>query len=166
MSVLTLWRYTRPVVTGPVLRPFVLPVCRGRIISIEMVILDTLKWSVTAWWVIPAWTILTEPWHRRSCENSNFQNGKLFTFVDSTVKDRRWFKCPIRSSQTRSWDGKLTFWNFFVTEQDVIICFVRINATRRNFGWFRTFIYWGSEADSPEVCRLDKRVSRKHWRKW
>jgi hypothetical protein len=29
--------------------------------------------------------ILTEPWHRRSCENSNFQNDKLFAFVDSTM---------------------------------------------------------------------------------
>ena len=36
---------------------FVLPVCRRRIISLEMVILDTLKWSATAWWVIPAWII-------------------------------------------------------------------------------------------------------------
>ena len=38
---------------------FVLPVCWRRIISHEMVILDTLKWSETAWWVIPAWTIPT-----------------------------------------------------------------------------------------------------------
>jgi hypothetical protein len=38
---------------------FVLPVCRRRIISLEMVILYTLKWSATAWWVIPAWTIPT-----------------------------------------------------------------------------------------------------------
>jgi len=38
---------------------FVLPVCRRWIISLEMVILDTLKWSATAWWVIPAWTIPT-----------------------------------------------------------------------------------------------------------
>jgi len=29
-----------------------------------------------------------DPWHRRSFENSNFQNGKLFTFVDSTINDR------------------------------------------------------------------------------
>jgi hypothetical protein len=28
---------------------FALPVCRRRIISLEMVILDTLKWSATAW---------------------------------------------------------------------------------------------------------------------
>jgi hypothetical protein len=41
--------------------------------------------------------ILREPWHRRSSKNSNFQNGKLFTFVDSTINDRRWFKCLIRS---------------------------------------------------------------------
>ena len=73
--------------------------------------------------------ILPEPWHRRSCEISNFQNGKLFTFVDSTINDRRLFlKCLVRSSQTRSWDGKLTVRNFSVTEQDVIVCFVRINA--------------------------------------
>ena len=38
---------------------FVLPVCRRHIISLAMVILDTLKWSSTAWWVIPAWTIPT-----------------------------------------------------------------------------------------------------------
>jgi hypothetical protein len=31
--------------------------------------------------------ILTEPWHRRSCEN--LQNGELFTFVDITIKYRR-----------------------------------------------------------------------------
>ena len=36
---------------------FVLPVCRRRIISLEIVILDTLQWSATTWWVIPAWTI-------------------------------------------------------------------------------------------------------------
>ena len=38
---------------------FVLPACQRWIISLEMVILDTLKWSVTAWWTIPAWTIPT-----------------------------------------------------------------------------------------------------------
>jgi hypothetical protein len=38
---------------------FVLPVCRRRITSLERVILDTSKWSATAWWVIPAWTIPT-----------------------------------------------------------------------------------------------------------
>jgi hypothetical protein len=63
--------------------------------------------------------ILTESWHRRSCEN--LQNGELFTFVDITIKYRRWFKCLIWSSQTRSWDGKFTFRNFSVTEQDVIV---------------------------------------------
>jgi hypothetical protein len=36
---------------------YVLYVCRRRIISLEMVILDTLKWYATAWWVIPAWNI-------------------------------------------------------------------------------------------------------------
>ena len=39
---------------------FVLPVCRRRIASLEMVILDTLKWSATIWWIIPAWTIPTD----------------------------------------------------------------------------------------------------------
>jgi hypothetical protein len=29
------------------------------VISLDMFILDTLKWSATAWWVIPAWTIPT-----------------------------------------------------------------------------------------------------------
>ena len=38
---------------------FVLSVCRRRIISLEMVIPDTLKWSATAWWVIPVWIIPT-----------------------------------------------------------------------------------------------------------
>ena len=38
---------------------FVLPVCRRRIIRPEIVILDTLKWSATAWWVIPCRTIPT-----------------------------------------------------------------------------------------------------------
>jgi hypothetical protein len=77
---------------------------------------STLKWSETALVSHSSLNhthhsliiILTEPWHRRSCENSSFQNGKLFTFVDSTINERRWFKCLIRSSQTRSWDGKLT----------------------------------------------------------
>jgi hypothetical protein len=36
---------------------FFLLVYRRRIISLEMVILDTSKWSATAWWVIQAWTI-------------------------------------------------------------------------------------------------------------
>ena len=36
-----------------------------------------------------------------------------------------------------------------------------IYTTRRNFGWFRTFIiYWGREADSPDVCRL---TFTRHW---
>jgi hypothetical protein len=34
-------------------------VCRRRIISLEMVISNTLKWYATAWWVIPAWAIPT-----------------------------------------------------------------------------------------------------------
>ena len=53
------WRYD--VTCGLPLRDhsFILPVCRRRIISLEMVILSTLKWSATAWWVIPAWTIPT-----------------------------------------------------------------------------------------------------------
>jgi len=38
----------------------------------------------------------------------------------------------IRSSQTQSWDGKLTLRNFSVTEQDVIVCFVSINAFHAN----------------------------------
>jgi hypothetical protein len=36
------------------------------------------------------------------------QNGKLFTFDDSPINDHRLFKCLVRSSQTRSWDGKFT----------------------------------------------------------
>ena len=31
--------------------------------------------------------------------------------------------------------------------------------TRRNFGWFRIFAYWGREVDSPEVCRLHDHLS-------
>ena len=37
-----------------------------------------------------------------------------------------------QSSQTRSWDGKLTFRNFSVTVQGVIVCFVRITAFHTN----------------------------------
>ena len=147
MSVLTLWRYSRLPLRC---LSFVLHVCRRRLISLEMDILDTLKWSAKAWWVIPVWThqsfmvILTVPWHRRSCENSNFQNGKLFAFVGSTTNDRRWLNCLIRSLQTRSWDGKFTFRNISVTEQDIIVCIVRINAFHANidvsdykqFVWF------------------------------
>ena len=56
---------------------FVLPVCRRRIISREMVILDTLKQSGLHGLVSHSslnhtrrllMVILTEPWHRRSCE--------------------------------------------------------------------------------------------------
>ena len=133
MSVLTLWSNTRPAVRG---LSFVLPVCRRRIINLKMVITDTLKWSAS---------FQPEPYPPLAhahfygavastflCENSNFQNGKLFTFVDSTINDRRWFKCLIRSSQTRSWDGKFTFLNFSITEYDVIVCFGRINAFHEN----------------------------------
>jgi hypothetical protein len=105
---------------------FILSVCRRQIINLEMVILDTLKWSTTAWWVIPAWTIPTA--HSRS----NFQNGKLLTFIDSTINDHRRIKCLIRLSQTRSWDAKLTVRNFSVPEQNVIAHFVRINAFHAN----------------------------------
>jgi hypothetical protein len=38
---------------------FVLPVCRGRITSIQLVILDTLKWYATGWWVMQDRTIST-----------------------------------------------------------------------------------------------------------
>ena len=38
---------------------FVLPVCRRRIISLQMDILDTLKWSATIWRVVLAWIIPT-----------------------------------------------------------------------------------------------------------
>jgi hypothetical protein len=113
---------------------FVLPVCRRRFISLEMVILGTLKWSATAWWVIPVWTIPTARsrsfWRSRGIDV--LVNGKLFSFVDSTINDRRWFKCIIWSSQTRPGDGTLTFRIFSVTEQDDIVCFVRINAFHAN----------------------------------
>jgi len=38
----------------------------------------------------------------------------------------------IRSSQTQSWDEKFDFSEFFRTEQDVIVCFVRINKFHAN----------------------------------
>jgi len=108
---------------------FVLSVWRWRVISLKMVILDTLRWSATAWWVIPAWTIPTTRsqsfWRALSLTNSNFQNGKLLTFVDSTINYCRWFKCLIRSSQTRSWDGKLTFRNF----SDIPPTHVKLNSS-------------------------------------
>jgi hypothetical protein len=82
---------------------FVLSVCRRRIISLEIVILDTSKWSARLMSHSSLnhahrslTVILTEPWHRRSCEN--FQNGELFTFVDITIKYQstketiKWFK--------------------------------------------------------------------------
>ena len=119
---------------------FVLPVCRRWIISLEMVIPDTLKWSATAWWVIQAWTIPTARswsfWRSRGIDVlakiKIFR--KLFTFVDSTINERRCFKCLIQSLRTRSWDGKLTFRNFSVTEHDVIVYFVRINVFHTNIG--------------------------------
>ena len=67
----------------------VLPVCWRRIISREMVILDTVKLSVLPRpgesfqpEPYPRWltVILTDPWYRRSCENFNFQNGKIVHF--------------------------------------------------------------------------------------
>jgi hypothetical protein len=68
--------------------------------------------------------ILTEPWHWRSCENSIFQNDK-------------W-------PQTRSWDGKLTLRNFSVTEQDVNVYVVRINAFHANIDVTeKNPIFWG-----------------------
>jgi len=128
------WRYD--VTRGLSLRglSFVIPVCR------RIVILNTLKWTATAWRVIPAWTIPTlAHGHFNGAMsstfllNSNFQNGKLFTLVASTINDRRWFKWLIRSSQTRSWDGEFIFRIFFFgTEQDLIVCFVRINAFNAN----------------------------------
>ena len=133
MSVLTLWRHTQPAVTGSVIRPTCLSKTNhwpwnGYSRHIKVVCNGLVSHSGLNHTHRLLMVILTEPWHRRSCENSNFQNGKLFTFVDSTINDRRWFKCLIRSSQTRSWDGKFTLWNFSVTEHDVIVCFVRINA--------------------------------------
>ena len=116
---------------------FVLSVCRRRIISLEIVILDTFKWSAR-----PDESFQSEPCpplahgHFDGAVASTFfwkfQNGELFTFVDITIKYRRWLKCLIWSSQSRSWDGKLTFLNLSVTEQDVIVCFVRINAFQTN----------------------------------
>ena len=73
-------------------RSFVLPVCRRRIISLEMVILDIkvvcnglVNYSSLNHTHRSLTVILTEPWHRRSGENSYFQNGKLFNFSDSTI---------------------------------------------------------------------------------
>ena len=139
MSVSTLWRHTWPAVTGCVIHPTCLSKTNhkpwnGYLRHIQVVCNGLLSHSSLNHTHRSLTVILTEPWHRHrhSCENSNFQNGKLFTFVDSTIHDRRWFKCLIRSSQTRSWDGKLTFRNISVTEQDVIVCFVRLNSFHAN----------------------------------
>jgi hypothetical protein len=86
---------------------------------------------------------------RQICKtNDRPRYDRLLTFVDSTINDRRSFKCLIRSLQTRSWDKQLTFRNFSVTEQNVIVCFVRINAFHANINvndnkqlfWTRTSI--------------------------
>ena len=108
---------------------FLLPVCRRRIISFEIVILDTLKWYVT-----PGESFQPEPYPPLAlCHfDGAVASTLLFNFVDSTINDRMGFKCLIRSSQTQSWDGKLTFLNFSVTKQDVIVYFVRINAFHAN----------------------------------
>jgi hypothetical protein len=87
--------------------------------------------------------ILTEPWHRRSGENSNFQNGKLVTFVDSTINDRRSFKCLIRSSQTRPWDD----WHINVIlayDEIVTILTLEINHMDQFFLSFclLMFLFW------------------------
>ena len=99
---------------------FVTPVGRRPIISLEMVILDILKVcsglvnnSNLNHTYVSLTAILTKPWHRRSWENSNFQNGKLFTFDNSTINDLMWFKCLIRSSQT---GRKIDFSEFFRNE--------------------------------------------------
>jgi hypothetical protein len=44
-----------------------------------------------------------------------FRMTNCLLLLTAQLNDRRWFKCLIRSSQTRSWDGKLTFRNFSVT---------------------------------------------------
>jgi hypothetical protein len=72
VAVIWFWRWIRrkclswrcDVTRGLPLRglSFVLLVCRRRISSLEMVIIDTLKWYATAWWVIPVWTIPTARW--------------------------------------------------------------------------------------------------------
>jgi hypothetical protein len=93
MSVLTLWRHTRLPLRC---LSFVLPVCRKRIISLEMVILDTLKWSATAWWVIPFWTMSTaRSWSFwRSIQNFIMANClALLTAQLMTAGDlNAWFK--------------------------------------------------------------------------
>ena len=110
---------------------FVPLVCRRRINSLEMVILDTLKWSATAWWVIPAWTIPTS----RS-RSFNCQNGKLFTFVDSTINDLIfWIPNSIISNSMMG--RKIDFPEFF------------------RYGTWCYCLF----------CE-DQRVSRKHWRIW
>jgi hypothetical protein len=135
MTVLTLWPHTRPSVTGSVIRPTCLSKTNlypwnGYSIHIGVVCNGLVSHSSVSHTHYLLTFILTEPWHRRSCEN--FQNGELFTFVDITIKYHRWFKYLIWTPQTRSWDGKLTFRNFSISEQDVIVCFVRINAFHAN----------------------------------
>ena len=112
---------------------FLLPVCRRRIISLAMVILDTLKWSGTDWWVIRAWTIpTTRPWL--------FWRSRR---IDVLVK---------------------------IQIFRMAICLLLLTAQ------LITNSIMGRKIDFPEFfrngtgcyCLLceDKRVSRKHWRKW
>ena len=133
ISVLTLWRHTRPAVTWSIIRPTCLSKTNhyswnGYFRHIEVVCNGLVSHSSLNHIHCSLAVILMEPWHRRSCENSNFQNGKLFTLLTAQLMTGGDLNALFDHGKTRSWDGKLTFRNFFVTEQDVIVCLVRINA--------------------------------------
>ena len=59
----------------------------------------------------PLGVILTEPWHRRSYENSNFQNDKLFTFVNSTIVLITW-KIDVKDYKRNVMSSRVTFWRY------------------------------------------------------
>ena len=80
---------------------FVLPICQRQITNLEIVILDTLKWSAMAWWVIPAWTKPTARsrsfWRSRGIDVH--VKIQIFRMANcSTINDPRWFIFLIRSS--------------------------------------------------------------------
>jgi hypothetical protein len=82
---------------------FVLSVCRRRIISLEMVIPDTLKWSATAWWVIPVIVLSTKVNILSFWKFEFAQERRCHGSVKMTVTERWvWFRLEwlIRPLQT------------------------------------------------------------------
>ena len=106
---------------------FFLSVYRRPITNLEMVILDTLKWSATAWTITTA--ISRSFWRTRAI------NVLVKILI---LRMSNWL--PLLTAQlmpnsiiANSIMGRqFTFRNYFVTKYDVIVCFVRIDVFHAN----------------------------------